>query len=273
MRKLLFIFAIFILSVCCSAQTTYNFYTGFEAGTNGAAPTTGTLGSGSHGDTGGLSNWNITSMGAGLLYATAGQLSNYPSNISVSSTNYDGSGSLGLQCTTTTGGQGNCGIVSRQFSVDNATVADEAFYVKWSCPASVADCGAMGGMATYPSGKFSVIHVLSSAGVQSMYLETSSQVLSSPITVSPNTTYLINMQMNGGGAGTDYLTVCNAAGTSVIGSISNTNGITDANYPSYLHIGITGEEPTTAGYTYEWDDFAFDTTGANFSISFSNTEI
>lgn len=248
-----------------NAQTVYTWWSGFEGCSNGVAPTTTTLGNGTH--TTQTVNWSIGAIAPGLLCANAAQLSNYPSQISVNSILYNGSGSLGIQGTTSTTGT-NVGFISAQWVTPTPSAA-AALYVEWSCPSTGnIDCGALGGLFTYPSGKYAVFHVKNSSGVQGIYLESSGQIgQTSPITVSPNTVYLINLQQNGGTGNSDYMTVCNATGTTVLGSVSQPNGISDTNQPSFYYTGITGEEPTTSGYTYEWDNIAVDTTGAAFSAT------
>jgi Bacterial Ig-like domain (group 3) len=55
------------------------------------------------------------------------------------------------------------------------------------------------------------------------------------------------------------MTVCSSSGA-FLGSVSAT-GASTAQAPDLIEIGITGEEPSTAGYTYEWDDVVVSLSG------------
>jgi hypothetical protein len=156
--KRFIILGLLLITSSLFGQTPFDWWTGFEGGTNGAAPTTTSLAAGSYGNTGSLSGWSVGNLGPGLLFSSSAQLSNFVSPISVEGTNYSGSGNLGLQCTTATTGA-NCGPVEYQWTAWT-TSASVGFWLKWSCPATLyLNCGALGGIYGGLEADYAVAHV------------------------------------------------------------------------------------------------------------------
>ena len=136
--------------------------------------------------------------------------------------------------------------------------------VRWSCPATLfTDCGALGGMSNSLGNDFAVFHVeppTVSTMPQQCFIETEGGLSGTYIPCEPNTYYWINIQMNKGATATHYLTVCTASST-FLGSASATSTDASSTSPNVLWAGVTGEEPSTSGYTYDFADYVIDLNG------------
>jgi hypothetical protein len=73
--------------------------------------------------------------------------------------------------------------------------------------------------------------------------------------------YRVNMQINNYPAPTNYMTVCaDGPGGAVLGTWSN-GAVAAYAVDDVLVLGISGEEPKVAGYTFSWRNVAVSFTG------------
>jgi hypothetical protein len=235
-----------------------------HAGTNGNQPATADLVSSVYGQSGNVSA-SVAEAGLFLLYATAANLGALLRPIDIGGVVYTGgTTTLGLQCTTTTSVSA-CGFEELSFA-NASTVTSTGFWLQSSCPSNGSDCGSLGGMYSNSGGDYAAVHVdcSSSGTTTTISIESpTSGCVSTGVTYVPGTKYRINIQMTeysgSGGGASNLITVCSSTGA-VLGTATGT-GATSAHQPNQLAMGITGEEPTTAGYTYEWSDYVVSLSG------------
>jgi hypothetical protein len=79
---------------------------------------------------------------------------------------------------------------------------------------------------------------------------------------TPNTAYRINVFMNQDLSKPQYMTVCaDGPGGAVLGTFTGTGVSGQFAQNNAIKMGITGEEPSIAGYTYYWRNAVFSTGG------------
>lgn len=238
---------------------TFNLYIDFSGLTNGVSPTNTTFGNSVHSGWG-TAGSDVTSSSTGMTGCTPGSGNSLmPVAVLVNGTSYTGStGTLDLcgvtNATGTHTGYVGFGFCGGQCAPSSAMVA---FSMKSSCAANV-ECGAQIRLVTSFS-HYAIPH-LSPNGDGHFCLETDGAGASCSIseggTYAPNTWYRINYTLTVGG-GTDRMVVCNdGPGGSVVMSTTALNNADVAGIAD-LQVGITGEEPTTVGTTYEWRNVLF----------------
>jgi len=240
---------------------TLDYLIDFSACTAGSSPTVGCLSNstftGANQTTPLLSN-----MGPNLMVTNSGPSSQLPIPVIINGSPKMGKGPLSLGCTTSGSGR-SCGPVDVGVNMVPMSISI-GYTVESSCPATGVDCSAIGGI--FSKGgvlDFDVVH-FSPLGNGMICFETqggSGCAGQTTLAYSPNTAYRVNMQINNYPATTNYITVCaDGPGGTVLGTWSN--GATAGNAVDDVFVlGVSGEEPAVAGYTYSWRNVVVSFTG------------
>ncbi|HEX4284564.1 MAG TPA: hypothetical protein VHZ28_05695 [Terracidiphilus sp.] len=246
-----------------SPTPTLDLLIDFSACTPGAAPTIACLANstftGAH-----PSGPSLSSMGPNLIVTNNGPSSSLPIGPTIfNGLSKTGTNTPNLGCTTS--GSGNsCGPVGVGFDMVPTSISI-AYTVESSCPvAPGVDCGAIGGIFSKAGAlDFDVVH-LSPLGNGKICFETQGGSGCTPQTMldyTPNMAYRVNMQINNYPAPTNFMTVCaDGPGGAVLGTWSN-GAVAAYAVDDVLVLGISGEEPKVAGYTFSWRNVAVSFTG------------
>jgi hypothetical protein len=229
----------------------------FSGGTNGVQPTTTAMANST------FSGWGVRQGGfagasAGVTACTSVIGTNLPATTTINGAAKTGGSALDF-CGVTALSGSNVGYYEIDLGISNSEAmyapVTVGFSFRSDCPANV-DCGALGVRTANPNvgGFYSVAHA-SPLGDGKWCFEVSSglgcQEGTVPFAYAPSTNYRINFISYGGLSGkTNQMVVCaDGPGGAVLGTIDgSTETITSG--ISAIQIGITGEEPTTAGYHY-----------------------
>jgi hypothetical protein len=241
-----------------SPARTGNMLVDFSGCINGSAPTTTCVGNST------FTGWQVTQDGLdgtrpGMTTCTSVIGTNMPGTTTINGVAKTGGSTLDLCGVTSTSGE-NIGFYAIDLGVSELEAQYNpltlGFSFRSDCPAN-QDCGAIGIRLT--NGDASPFYATAHAsplGDGKWCLESSNgggcQESGTPFAYAPNTNYRINLQMAGISGTVDKMTVCqDGPGGSVLGAITATSAATSHGVRG-VHIGITGEEPTTAGYHYYW---------------------
>lgn len=240
---------------------TLDYLIDFSACTAGSAPTVSCLSNstftGANQTTPLLSN-----IGPNLMVTNSGPSSQLPSPVIINGSPKTGNGPLSLGCTTS-GSARSCGPVDVGVNMVPTSISI-GYTVESSCPATGVDCSAIGGI--FSKGgilDFDVVH-FSPLGNGMICFETqggSGCASQTTLAYTPNTAYRVNMQINNYPATTNYITVCaDGPGGAVLGTWSNGATAGYAVDDGFV-LGVSGEEPAVAGYTYSWRNVVVSFTG------------
>jgi hypothetical protein len=221
----------------------------FHACTNGSAPTTTCLANSTYGESGDLT-WSVASAGANLTISNANQPVWLIVPAIISNILYAGTGGLSLSCTTSGSGS-SCGYASVQLS-NTSTATTLTFSMIITCPTSATQCGAQGGLDDSDA-HYDSPHFAADANAGELYLETDLGISASYLSYAASTRYDFLVNMQDGTTATQTLLVCNGSTGVLLATLSRT-GSPSANNKS-VFMGITGEEPTTSGYVYQWFNY------------------
>ena len=230
-----------------SPTLTANILIDFSGCTNGSALTTTCVGNSTF--TGWDTSQDASEMGPGVT-ATTDAIGTGFTTTTINGVQRTGSSTLNFHGVTAVSGTN---IGKYNVSVNSQGLAQFAigFTIKSSCTAA-ADCGATVRLDAVGSVGDTLAAHLSPLGAGNFCLESSTGAGCSGAAVggtyAANTAYRINMFWDGTG-GSHKMVVCNdsSRGT-VLASLTNTGSTGAVNN---IGIGISGEEPTTAGLTYD----------------------
>jgi hypothetical protein len=172
-----------------------------------------------------------------------------------------GDSTLNLGCTTSGSGD-SCGLLDAGVEMVPTSISI-GYTVESSCPGTGVDCGAIGGIFSRDGVLDRGVVHLSPQANGKICFETKNGGCAGQTTLdySPNTAYRVNMQINNYPAPTDYITVCaDGPGGAVLGTWSNQAVATYA-ADDVVALGISGDEPQVAGYTYSWRNVVLSLTG------------
>ncbi|HUB29460.1 MAG TPA: hypothetical protein VL967_07175 [Terracidiphilus sp.] len=233
---------------------TLDYLIDFSACTAGSAPTvsclTNSTFSGTFSDTP-----TLAQAGPNLTITNSGPTSQLPVTPTIfNGAQITGTSPVNLSCTTSGTGT-SCGSVQTGVEMTPQSITI-GYTVESDCPATGVDCGAVGGIFSKDAElDFAAVH-FSPLGNGKICFETKAGpgcASQTTLAYTPNTAYRVNMQVNNyAGATTDYITVCaDGPGGAVLGTwtaqATTANAVDDQ-----LVLGISGEEPAVAGYTYTW---------------------
>lgn len=223
-------------------------YIDFENSADGTTITPGILAAGTHCGNG---IWSLTTTPiTGMTIATAGQ-KQLPSPVTTCGTQYTDTGTRGLQ-------------------YDISQTGRYAAY-RWSTTSLSASVGFFYKITVSDTNFYSVFNINGQSGIDytslnihdgAIYLEVASQVVSSPIGISPNTWYWVTMQYNAGG--THHLQVYDPTTWALIGSLSN--AATGNDPPISISMGRTGSESGFPSAYWYYDNIIVDYLTAKFPI-------
>jgi hypothetical protein len=232
-------------------------------GTNGATPTATTLLNSSIGTVTTSGNISIAAMGTTAAYTNALQPVVLGVPAAISSVNYDGIGGLGYGGTTTSGGTG-VGIVSFENLTGAGASVTVGYDVYTNCPYTIGtDCGAQGGL--YGGTSYSVSHLrqFGSYPYMSVVMENheGGTIIYNPLPNQSSLHLRVNVQMNT--SGNSYMVVCDPNNR----FLYNWTMTAATNAASIITVGVSGEEPTTAGYNFRYWNYVWNASGAGFKLN------
>jgi hypothetical protein len=204
---------------------------------------------------------SISGMGTNTKYTNAQQPVVLAAPAVISSAGYGGGGGLGIGGATTSGGTGVGDVIYNQGTNASTSLG---FTVYSSCPYTIGtDCGAQGGLYGTSSYITSHFRQFGSYPYMSAVMENhdGGTIVYNPLPNASSYIYRVNMQLNT--SGNDYMILCDT-NNRLLYSWTMTAA---ANGALNLEFGITGEEPTTAGYNYYWWNADWNSSGAGFNIN------
>lgn len=200
------------------------------------------------------SGWSVTgdtsNSSTGATTCTATIASSLPAPVIVNGVSNSGSASSIDFCgvTNTSGTHIGYYLVNNPTGLMSMSVG---FSIKSSCPATGIDCASTVRLGTI-FGDVLSIH-FSPLGDGHFCLENPNVGCTGHEggTYAANTVYRVNLLMTGYSAGTSKMRVCtDGPGGTALQNLTTSGPATDHTI-SFTEVGITGEEPTTAGITYE----------------------
>lgn len=235
----------------------------FHGGTNGVAPTNATLNASTVGTFGTCSGTSCTvNMGGNLQYVNAMATQSLYTPATIGGVNVGGNSGLGLGGTTSGTGT-SIGYVVFPLSGSGASTS-LGFNLYTDCPGLIGngtlsqDCGAIAGLnSAAGGGQYALIHYRqrdSLIGLKAA-MENQPGGTISYVPILSQTVYRVNVQENS--SGNNFLVLCDSQNRFI-----NSWTMTSAAQPSdQIWQGISGEEPTTAGYHYYWWNFVWNSSG------------
>lgn len=223
-------------------------YVDFEDSTDGTTITTDILAASTHCGNG---IWSLTTSPITGMTISSDAQKQLPSPVTTCGTQYTDTGTRGLR-------------------YDISQTGRYAAY-RWSTTSSSTSVGFFFQITVSDTNYYSVFNINGQAGLDyaavnvhagAIRLEVGSQIVSSPISISPNTWYWVTMQYNAGG--THYLQVYDTTTWSLIGNISN--GATGNDPPISISMGRTGSETGFPSAYWYYDNIIVDYLTAKFPI-------
>ena len=236
-----------------------NSFINFSGGTNGAAPTTTTLGNSVKGDYD-YYTWSIASMGGGITYSNGLSIGNLLQPVeSNDGTVNTATGTLGILCTT--GTSVHCGQISSSVGGWGQS-ASMGYWFESTCTGATQDCGAGAGIESIDGNVAGLSVHVNGTGPPCNYsgfsIDDAAESPSGCISAyAPGTLYRVNLQMNDGespftatfSTTTPIITGTNTLAANQAVQISNSGGSLpagiSANTTYYvLPIGLSGSQFT-----------------------------
>jgi len=249
--------------------TTLDYLIDFSACTPGSAPTATCLSNSTFTGANAMTPY-LGIMGPNIVVTSSGPSSQLPFSPTIfNGLPRTGANTPNLGCTTS-GSTHSCSPLEVGVNMVPTSISI-GYTVESNCPATGVDCSAIGGIFSKDGVlDFDVVH-FSPLGNGKICFETEAEAVSGPgcndqtqLDYAPNTAYRVNMQINNYPATTNYITVCaDGPGGAVLGTWS-ADAAAGNSADDVLVLGISGEEPAVAGYTYTWRNVAVSLTG-NFS--------
>jgi hypothetical protein len=234
-----------------------------HGGTNGATPTATTLFNSIYGTVTSSGNISIAGMGTTVTYSNALQPVILATPAIISGAGYGGNGGLGYAGTTTAAGTGVGEVEFQNLSGAGASTS-LGYDVYTNCPYTIGtDCGAQGGLFGGTSYVVSHFRQFGSYPYMSAVMENheGGTIIYNPLPNQTSYHYRINLQLNT--SGHDYMILCDA-NNRLLYSWTMTAAATGVNW---ISIGVSGEEPTTAGYNYRYWNYDWSASGGGFNIN------
>lgn len=257
-----------------AAQGSANDLLGFEGLSNTVAPTVATLTASIYGPGGGTSlsgfnQWVVTNTHSSLTGSTSAQLHNLVTSQQIGASSYDGSGSLGLQYATGTGGD------SIQWAPPSAVnTASMGYWFKTDIPQneSVSNAYSLGQIVMGAADAVNP-QIQASGSALSFKLECRFGPSGGSVSIATNTTYWVTVQAKTNGGACTEGTNCNLHSMAVydtsgaqVGSTLTCSSKSGNNPITSFQVGISGAESESAGHNIWFDDVIFNYLAGTFPL-------